>query len=65
MYTPRKLKFLGAFVTLRKAHINFVTFVRPHGTTRLRLEGFSYNFLYKDFSKIWPEKSRLIEIWGK
>jgi len=32
---------LGAFVKLRKATVNFVTSVRPHGTARLPLGGFS------------------------
>ena len=33
--------FLGAFAKLRKVTISFVTFVRPYGTTRLPLDGFS------------------------
>jgi hypothetical protein len=32
---------LGAFAKLRKANISFVISVRPHGTARLPLEGFS------------------------
>jgi hypothetical protein len=32
---------LGAFSKLRKATISFVVSVRPHGTTRLLLGGFS------------------------
>jgi len=28
-------------------------YVRPHGTTRLPLDGFSQNFALYDFSKIW------------
>ena len=32
---------LGAFAKLRKATISFVMSVRPHGTTRLPLDGFS------------------------
>jgi hypothetical protein len=38
----KRRHFLGAFETLRKATISFVTSVRPHGTARLPLEGFSY-----------------------
>jgi hypothetical protein len=33
-------RFLGAFSKLRKATISFVMSVRPHGTTRLPLDGF-------------------------
>jgi len=33
--------FLGAFSKLRKATIRFIMSVRPHGTTRPPLDGFS------------------------
>jgi len=33
--------FLGAFAKLRKATVSFVVSVRPHGTTRLALDGFN------------------------
>jgi hypothetical protein len=33
--------FLGAFAKLRKAAFSFVMSVRPHGTTRLTMDGFS------------------------
>jgi hypothetical protein len=37
---------------------------RPHGTTRLPLDGFSWNFLFQYFfSKICRENSNLIKIW--
>jgi hypothetical protein len=36
--------------------------VRPHGTTRLRLDGFSWNFIFEDFSKICLENSSFIKI---
>ena len=39
------LGFLGTFGKLRKATISLVVSVRPHGTTRLPLDGFSWNFL--------------------
>jgi len=45
-------KGLGAFTKLRKANISFAVSVRPHGTTRLTLDGFSYNFTPEYFSKI-------------
>ena len=43
--------FLGAFAKLRKAIISFVMSVclsaRPHGTTRLPMEGFSKKFIFE------------------
>jgi len=36
-----QIYFLGAFAKLRKATISFVMSVRPHGITRLPLDGFS------------------------
>jgi len=36
--------------------------VRPHGTTRLSLEGFSLNFIFEDFTKICKENSSFIKI---
>jgi hypothetical protein len=42
--------FLGAFAKLRKATISFVLSIRTHGTTRLPLEGFSFNLIFHLFS---------------
>jgi hypothetical protein len=58
------ISFLGAFANWRKATICFVTCirqsvhlcVRPHGTTRLPLDGFSWNLMFKYFSKTSVEK---------
>jgi hypothetical protein len=36
---------LGSFVKLRKAIINFVLYVSPHGTARLSLSGFFHEIL--------------------
>ena len=36
--------------------------VRPHGTTRLQLDGYLLNFTFEYFPKVCREKSRLIEI---
>jgi len=48
--------FLGTFAELRKATISFVMSprpsVHPHGTTRLPLDGFSWNFVFDYFSKV-------------
>jgi len=45
--------FLGAFAKLRKTTISFVISVRlsfrPHGTTRLPLDGFSWNLILEEF----------------
>jgi hypothetical protein len=47
--------FLGAFAKFRIATISFAMSecrsVRPHGTTRLTLDGFSWNFLFCVFRK--------------
>jgi hypothetical protein len=52
---------LRAFAKLRTAAVSFVMSVRlficPHGTTRLTLEGFSWNLIFEDFSKL--EKIRV------
>ena len=53
--------FLGAMVELRKATVNFVMSVRPHGTARLPPDGFSWSL--KDLSKICRENSSFIIIW--
>ena len=43
--------YLGANTTLRATTTGFVTSVRPDGTTRLALHGFSRDFTLEDFSK--------------
>ena len=47
----------GAFAKLRKVTISFVMSVRlpsvrPHGTTWLPMDGFSWNLTFEEFSKI-------------
>jgi len=37
--------------------------VRPHGTSRLPLDGFLRNLIFEDFSKICKENSSVIKIW--
>jgi len=46
--------FLDALTKLRKATISFVmcVSVRPHGTGRLPLDGFSLNLIFVYFSKV-------------
>ena len=48
--------FLGAFAKLRKTTVSFSMSVHPsvcpHGTTRLPLGGFSWNFIFGYFSKV-------------
>jgi len=57
--------FLGASAEMRKATINVVNVrlsVRPHGTARLPLDGFSWNLIFEDVAKTYVENSRFIEI---
>ena len=65
-------QFLSAFAKLRKATITFVMFVRSSFRPSVRMEqsglpldGFSWNFVFKYFSKICPENSSFIKIWQK
>jgi len=44
---------LGAFAKSEKRHFSFATFIRPHGTTELLLDGFYWNLIFVSFSKIW------------
>jgi hypothetical protein len=57
---------LGAFAILQRENISFVMSVllsvRPHGTTRPSLDGFSLNLIFEDFSKICGENSGVIKI---
>jgi hypothetical protein len=53
------LPFLGAFTILWKATMILVMSVRPHGTTRLPLDGFSWNLIFEHFSKVCREKVSL------
>jgi hypothetical protein len=41
------VSFLGAFATLRNATISFVMSARLHDTTRLLLDGFSWNMILR------------------
>jgi len=52
----------GAFAKLRKATISFVMSVRPHGTTRLPLDGFTWNLIFDYFFKNCRENSSFIYI---
>ena len=57
---------LGAFTKLLKSDYQLrhgCPSVCPHGTTRLSLEGFSWNFVFIYFSKFCTEFLTLIEIW--
>jgi len=37
--------------------------IRPHGTTRLPLDAFSLNFMFRYFRKSYRENSSFIKIW--
>ena len=58
--------YLDAFAIWRNATVSFVMSVcpsaRPHGTTRLRLDGFSCHLIFEYFSKICRENSSFIEV---
>jgi hypothetical protein len=46
-----------------KRLVSFVMSVRPHGTTRLPVDRFSWNLIFEYFSKIWRENSGFLKIW--
>jgi hypothetical protein len=50
------------FRTISKMNMSFVMSVRPRGTNRFPLDGFLWNWILEDFSKIRPENSRFIKI---
>ena len=52
---------LGAYANLRKAAPTLTVFVRKK-QLRSPLDGFSWNLIFEDFSKIWQQNSSLIEI---
>jgi len=52
--------FLGAFAKLRKASISFIMSVRPHGSTRLPLDGFSRNFIFEVFFRNSVKKIQVL-----
>ena len=54
--TATWVSFLGAFAKLPKANISFVMSVRPHGTTQLPQEGFSWNLILEGFFEKSVEK---------
>jgi hypothetical protein len=54
---------LGALIKLKKATISFIMSVRPFGTTRVPMNGFSWNFIFEDFSNISRVHSSFIKIW--
>ena len=62
-----KFSFLGALAKLRKATVSFIMSVRPsvrlHGTTELPLDGFLWNSIYQNCSKICREYTSFIKMW--
>jgi hypothetical protein len=55
------LLFLRHVRRIAKATVSLVVSVRPHGTTGLPLDGFSWNFIFEYFSKICWEISSFIK----
>jgi hypothetical protein len=60
----KELTFLGAFTKLRKRLLtsSCLSTVRPRGTARLPLHGFSWKFVFEYFLKICWESSSFIKI---
>ena len=60
------VSFLGTLAKLRKVTISVVMSVclsvRPHGTTRFSLDGFSLNFIFEYYMNICWVISTLIKI---
>jgi len=53
--------FLVAFAKLQKGIISFIMSFRPHGTTRLQMDGISLNLIFHDCSEICRENSSWIK----
>jgi hypothetical protein len=53
---------LGAFAKLRKATVSFIMSVRPYGTRRFPLDGFSMKSNILAFPKICQKHSTFIKI---
>ena len=54
----RVRKFEKSYYKLRHVRPS----VRPHGTTRLPMDGFSWNLIFEDFSKIYWENLGVVKI---
>jgi hypothetical protein len=73
LITRRSELILGVFSKLSKATIGFVISVRPSvrlsacslGITRAPLDGFSWDSIFEDFSKISRVNSCLVKTWGE
>jgi hypothetical protein len=58
-FRGQTIEFLGTFAKLRKATVSFnydCPSVRPHGTTRLPLDRFSWNLVLEHFFRKSVEK---------
>jgi hypothetical protein len=56
-------RFLGVLANMTKTTFTFVMSVWSHGTSRLQVDGFSWNFTFLDFSKICHGSSSFVKIW--
>ena len=61
----RLSSFLCAFAKIAKADcwLRHVSSALPQGATRLPLDGFSWSFIFENFSKICPENWNFVKIW--
>jgi hypothetical protein len=57
------LTILGLFAQLQTMAISFITPVWLHGKTLLPLDGFSWNLISEQFSKICHKNSSFIKTW--
>ena len=62
IFYMRFVKFLDTFATLRKVNIRFVMSVLTSRTTRLSMDGFSWNLIFEDCLRICRENSGFLKI---
>ena len=63
LFVFRRFNEILGYYRLRHYHVCLS--VHPHGRTRLPLDGFSWDFIFEDFSKICWENSSFIKIWQR
>jgi hypothetical protein len=56
-------QFEKQFLVEKRLLVSSYLSVRPHETTRLPVDGFSWNLIFEYFSKVCPENSSFIKLW--
>ena len=64
-HTTLYLQFLGTFAALQVGSFSFVSSVCPHGTNRVPMDGFLWNLVLEDCSKMRRKNSNFIKILHK